>query len=509
MITPVAANHPALSQFRAALANFASLNVTHETGVRAAFQTLLQTLAGGYGLTLVPEQTIEGTKIRPDGTLRDIYNLPRGYWESKDTADDLEAEIGKKKRKGYPFTNILFEDTRRAVLFQNQKRVHEADLSDAAQAATILSAFLTWQEPDPTSFDSAMARFGEVIPDLARGLIDRIGEEREKNAAFKAAFLDLFELCRETLNPQIQPGVVVEMLAQHLLTERLFRTIFDNADFVQRNVIAQKVEETIRVMVSRSFNRGDFTKTLDKYYYPIEAKARESSGWEQKQAFLNDLYERFFQDFSKKAADTQGIVYTPQPIVNFMVESVEALLRSEFGKSLSDKGVVVLDPCVGTGNFVQNLLRRLSPLTLTHKYEKELFCNENMLLPYYIASLNIEHAYWERAGQYAPFPGLCFADTLMLEHAFAGGSGKLDMFSEENAERVRAEQAAPVTVIIGNPPYNAGQKSENENNKNRVYEQSRKRVKDTYVKNSKAKLSSKAYDPYVQFFRWATDRLGD
>ena len=266
MITPIPVTHPALSQFRAALLNFASLNVTHETGVRAAFQTMLQTLSQENSLTLVPEQIVEGTKIRPDGTLRDIYNLPRGYWESKDTGDDLEAEIGKKKRKGYPFTNILFEDSNRAVLFQNRQPVDEADLTDNAQTARILHKFLTWQEPDPTSFDNAILRFGEVIPALAKGLIDIIEAERVKSASFADAFNSLFELCRETLNPQVQPGVVVEMLAQHLLTERLFRTIFDNADFVQRNVIAQKVEQTIKVMTASSFNRGEFTKTLDKYY---------------------------------------------------------------------------------------------------------------------------------------------------------------------------------------------------------------------------------------------------
>ncbi len=300
------------------------------------------------------------------------------------------------------------------------------------------------------------------------------------------------------------------MLTQHLLTERLFRTIFDNADFVRRNIIAQKIEETVTVMTARSFSRGDFTKTLDKYYYPIENKAKESTGWEQKQTFLNNLYERFFQDFSKKAADTQGIVYTPQPIVNFMLDSVDALLQSEFGKNLSDKGVVILDPCVGTGNFMQNLVRRLSPMTLAHKYKHELFCNENMLLPYYIASLNIEHAYYEKMETYAPFPGLCFTDTLTLEHAFVGGgTGKFNMFDAENAERVQAEQAAQITVIIGNPPYNVGQMNENENNKNRVHSSVAKRLTATYVKDSRATNKNALWDMYVRFFRWATDRLGD
>ena len=506
---PPSPSHPAFVRFRADLANLSALNVRHETGIRAPFQNLLSTLAQESGLTLVAEQTIEGTRIRPDGTLRDVYNLPRGYWESKDTDDDLENEINKKKRKGYPFTNIVFEDTQKAVLYQNSRRIYDADLTDASQTAALLTAFLTYQEPDPTSFDNAMNRFGEVIPALAAGLIDRINKERAESVRFATAFDSLYELCVKTLNPHIAPAVVVEMLAQHLLTERLFRTIFDNADFVRRNIIAQKVEETISVMVSRSFNRGDFTQALDKYYYPIESRARESSGWEQKQTFLNTLYERFFQDFSKKAADTQGIVYTPQPIVNFMVESVDALLQSEFNTSLSQKGVVVLDPCVGTGNFMQNLLRRISPLTLEHKYKHELFCNENMLLPYYIASLNIEHAFYEKAGYYEAFPGLCFADTLMLDNAFASGTGRLDYFSEENAERVQAEQDAPVTVIIGNPPYNVGQMNENENNKNRVHSTVARRLRDTYVKDSKATNKNALWDMYVRFFRWATDRLGE
>ena len=502
------AAHPSFQAYRAALTNFATLNVTHETGVRSAFQNLLQALAVGEDMTLVPEQVVEGTRARPDGTLRDSYNLPRGYWEAKDTNDDLETEILKKKRKGYPFTNILFEDTQKGVLFQNQKRVFDADLRDTGQAATLLHTFLAWQEPDPTSFDNAQARFGEVIPDLARGLIDRIEKERAESPAFAAAFGKLFALCVETLNPQVQPGIVVEMLAQHLLTERLFRTIFDNSDFVQRNVIAHKVEETIQVMMSQSFNRSDFTKTLDKYYYPIESKAREATTWEQKQAFLNSLYERFFKDFSKKSADTQGIVYTPQPIVDFMLESVDSLLKSEFGTSLSHDGVVVLDPCVGTGNFMQNIVRRLKPMNLKRKYQTELFCNENMLLPYYIAGLNIEHAYYERAGAYEPFTGLCFTDTLLLENAFTTDStGTLEYFDEENAERVQAQQEAKITVIIGNPPYNVGQKSENDNNKNRAYKVVDSRVASTYAKASKASNKNALSDPYVKFFRWATDRL--
>jgi predicted helicase len=445
---------------------------------------------------------VEGTRLRPDGTLRDAFNLPRGYWEAKDTDDDLDTEIRRKTRKGYPLTNILFEDSRRAVLYQNKRVVMEADVRDVRPLANLLTTFLRYEEPDHDAFDTAMQRFGEVIPDLAAGLMRRIAEERRDSERFRSAFAEFFELCQATLNPQIKPEVIDEMLAQHLLTERLFRTIFDNPDFVQRNVIAREIEKVIEALTSRSFNRSDFTRTLDPFYVPIEREARNITDWSQRQAFLNLLYERFFQDFSRKAADTQGIVYTPQEIVDFMCASVDDVLKSEFGLSLSSPGVCILDPCVGTGNFVVNLIRRIEPMQLRHKYERELFCNENMLLPYYIACLNIEHAYYERAGEYRPFEGICFADTLDL----AKGQ-QLAFFAEANSDRVEREKQARITVILGNPPYNVGQQNENDNNKNRKYPVVDARVSETYARDSKATNRKALSDAYVKFFRWATDRL--
>src|SRR5579863_4003074 len=243
------------------------------------------------------------------------------------------------------------------------------------------------------------------------------------------------------------------MLVQHLLTERLFRTIFNNADFINRNVIAAEIEKVIRALTSRSFNRNDFEKSLDRFYVAIEGAARTLDNWTEKQHFLDTVYERFFQGFSIKQADTHGIVYTPQEIVEFMVASVEEVLRSDFGASLSTPGVQVLDPCVGTGNFIVNILRRISGSTLAHKYASDLFCNEIMLLPYYIASLNIEHAYYERTGEYKSFEGICFADTLNLE------AMQMQMFSEKNTTRMQQERDAQIMVVIGNPPYNVGQKS--------------------------------------------------
>jgi predicted helicase len=291
------------------------------------------------------------------------------------------------------------------------------------------------------------------------------------------------------------------MLVQHMLTERLFRTVFDNPDFTRRNVIAVEIERVIDALTSREFDRHGFQRTLDRFYVAIEGAARSLTEWSEKQAFMNMVYERFFQGYSVKDADTHGIVYTPQEIVDFMCASVEAVLQREFGTSLSAPGVQILDPCTGTGNFVVNLIRRIAGASLEQKYREDLFANEIMLLPYYIASLNIEHAYYERTGRYEPFEGVCFVDTLELE------GQQMQMFTEANTERIQRQKAAEIRVIIGNPPYNMGQMNENDNNKNRSYPVVDSRIRTTYSKASDATLNNKLYDAYVRFFRWATDRL--
>ena len=185
-----------------------------------------------------------------------------------------------------------------------------------------------------------------------------------------------------------------------------------------------------------------------------------------------------------------------------MCASVEEVLQREFGTSIAEPGVQILDPCVGTGSFIVNLLHRIPRHKLKHKYLHDLYCNEIMLLPYYIASLNIEHEYYERTGEYLPFEGICFADTLEL----AEGQ-QLSMFVEQNTERIQREKDAPIMVVIGNPPYNVGQVNENDNNKNRRYDSIDKRVSQTYAKDSQASNKNALSDAYVKFFRWAVDRL--
>ncbi|MBZ0319912.1 MAG: DUF559 domain-containing protein, partial [Anaerolineae bacterium] len=483
--------------------------VTHELAVREAFKGLLDAVGALNKWTLVVEERVAGVKkvVRPDGTLKDEYRLAHGYWEAKDSKDDLYAEIAKKFERGYPKSNIIFEDTRRAVLYQNGRHVGEYDLSSPGDVADLLNQFLSFTEPTIEEFHAAVEKFKTDTKRHAESLADLIHDAHRTNKAFEAAFNEFFELCKTALNPNISRDAVDEMLIQHLLTERLMRTVLDNPDFARRNVIAVEVEKVIDALTSKSFSRAEFLGKLDYFYKAIEGAARNWTDFGEKQHFINTVYERFFQGYAVKVADTHGIVYTPQPIVDFMCAAVEEVLRDEFNLSLADDDVCIIDPATGTGNFIINLLHRIhqaAPHRLTEVYQKRLFANEVMLLPYYVASLNIEHAYFDLTGQYAPFEGLCFVDTLDLAE---GAQMALSFITQKNSERVERQKQAPITVIIGNPPYNVGQLNENDNNKNRKYEVIDGRVGETYVKHSRATNRNALSDVYVKFFRWATDRL--
>lgn len=486
------------------LRNYRAHGIRHEGALETAFQRLLADTAQRIGWTLNPKQPfrLNGTSIVPDGTLLDSFNFPRGYWEAKDPDDNLETEIRKKTTKGYPLTNIIFEDTQQAVLFQDRQEALRIDLADASKLADLLNQFFAWTKPEYAKFTRAVEDFKDRIPVLARELADKIRQAHKDNAKFRSVFENFFGLCQNSLNPNIRQDAVGEMLVQHLLTERVIRKTLDDPEFMRRNVIAVEVEKVIAALVSKTFSRDEFQKSLAPFYAAIEGAARTIPEFRDKQHFLGTVYERFFQGYSVKLADTHGIVYTPQAIVDFMCASVEDVLREEFGLALGSPGVTIIDPCTGTGNFVMNLIRRVPGRDLPRVYREQLFANEVMLLPYYIAALNIEHTYYERTGEYEAFEGLCFVDTLDL----AREKGTFD-FTEKNSERVERQKRTPITVIIGNPPYNVGQLNENDNNKNRKYPVIEKRVRETYARDSAATNKNALWDAYVKFFRWAVDRL--
>ena len=506
--------HKPIKNYYAELKQFTKLGAQHEGAVRVAFQNLLQHYATLRGLTLICEKTRttpNGNHIRIDGEIVTDFGLIFGHWEAKDLLDDLPVEAQQKFAIGYPTKNIIFQTPHRAILYQNGALVLDLDITEPRDLIQLLETFFAYTEENLAEWDAAVNTFQDTIPQLGAKLEALIQTERQNTPEFREAFAHFHQQCRDAINPNLAETEVERMLAQHLMTERIFRTVFNNLDFTRRNIIAREIENVIDVLTRYAFDRAQFFKELNPFYTAIEKTASTLSDFSQKQDFLNTLYQRFFQDFSVKDADRHGVVYTPQPIVDFMVNSVQHLLKTHFGKSLADTGVHIIDPFVGTGNFIVRLMQDIPGIAMDKKYKGELHCNEVMLLPYYIATMNIEHAYFEKMGRYEPFKHICFVDTFDTFGLMdaPNQTGEFAYFTPENTLRVREQKETPMFVVIGNPPYNAGQQNENDNNKNRPHEAVDNRVRATYVAASTAQLNNKVYDPYVKSLRWASDKIGE
>ncbi|MFM6196786.1 MAG: type ISP restriction/modification enzyme [Planktothrix sp.] len=504
--------HKPVKAYYHALQQFAKLGVSHELAVKDAFADLLKACCQQFDLTLIPEKEIKlttGKRIRVDGALVRDGSIRYGIWEAKDSHDKLDREVKQKFAVGYPQDNIIFQAPERAILWQGGKQICDEDITKPQILVDTLKLFFEYRTPAIAQWETAAAEFGGRVQDLSTKLINLIATQRKTNANFIQAFTHFTDICRQAINPNLSEAAVEEMLIQHLLTERIFRRIFDNPDFTRRNIIAVEIEKVIQVLTSKSFSRDHFLGEVDYFYRALEDAAQTINDYSEKQHFLNTVYEKFFQGFAVKVADTHGIVYTPQPIVNFMVKSVEDILQKEFGKSLNDQGVHILDPFVGTGNFILRVMQEIRKTALPYKYEHELHCNEVMLLPYYIAAMNIEHQYFEATGTYKPFEGICLVDTFSDQQV-----QQLSLFTPENTARVQRQRSSPIFVIIGNPPYNASQLNENDNNKNQKHSNKDKtgiddRIAATYAKDSKATLKRFLFDPYVKAIRWASDRIVD
>ena len=502
--------HKPIKEYYAELKAYDSIGAAHEGAVRTAFQNLLQHYCRQANLILVCEKTRtapDNRRIRPDGEIVDAFGLPYGYWEAKDTQDNLHVEAEKKFAAGYPAKNIIFQSPTHALVYQHEHQQLDVDITEPRNLVHVLQTFFAYQEENISAWHTAVTEFKETVPALGDRLATLIKTERQNNPHFQDAFTRFHQQCQTSINPNLSVAAVEEMLIQHLLTERIFRTVFNNRDFTRRNIIAREIENVIDALTSQTFDRNLFLQSLDPFYVAIEQTAATITDFSQKQGFLNTVYEQFFQGFSVKVADTHGIVYTPQPIVDFMVKSVEHILQTEFNRSMSDSGVHLIDPFVGTGNFIVRIMQELEPIALERKYTvapPELQCNEVMLLPYYIASLNIEHAFYTATHRYAPYEGICLVDTFEMAE-----ERQMSLFTAANTARVEKQKETDMFVVIGNPPYNMGQVNENDNNKNRKYKTMDKRIADTYVKDSKATLRNKLYDPYVKAIRWASDRIGD
>ena len=481
-----------------------------ETSIRNAFYNLLNEYAKQKGLMLIPEITIKtpkGKNVTPDGTLKDTLRQDWGYWESKDEADIIDEEIKKKFDKGYPSDNILFEDSQTAVLFQSGAEVQRIKMSDAEALDRIILSFINFERPEVKNFRRAIELFKQDIPKVTDTLRDMLEEQENNNPVFVKERDKFLKLCHDSINPEVTKADIREMMIQHILTEDIFNTVFDETQFHRENNIARQLEAVINTFFTGQIKRTALS-TVQHYYQAINAAAAGIADHHEKQKFLKVVYETFYKSYNPKAADRLGVVYTPNEIVRFMIESTDYLLHKHFNKFLEDKGVEILDPATGTGTFICDIIDHIRKDKLEYKYKNEIHANEIAILPYYISNLNIEFTYTQKMGKYAEFESLCFMDTLEnMGFKYRGKQFSMfEPFTEENSKRIYRQNTKNISVVIGNPPYNANQANENDNNKNREYPEIDKRIKETFIKYSTAQ-KTKVYDMYARFYRWAFDRL--
>jgi len=493
---------------------------TKEQSIKISFLNLLNDYCRKRNLLIVSEVSIKNKKgetIRPDGIIKNRSRFNCGYWESKANVN-LEKEIELKINSGYPLSNTLFQDTQFAILYQNEQFVLKVSTEDYPEFDKLLDQFVSYEIKEIKEFNVEVENFKNNLPDILKELNRMIKEQEANNEDFISSQQNFFKICQNSINKNITLFDINEMLIQHILTEEIFISIFNDAQFHHENNIAKELYKVGSTFFKGSVKRDTLDK-VKKYYSVIKLLAAAIDNHHDKQVFLKTIYEDFYKAYNPDKADTMGIVYTPSEIIKFQLESVETLLENHFKKTLSNREVKILDPCTGTGSYICDLIDHLPKKDLEYKFKNEIFANELGLLPYYIANLNIEYTYRQRMGNYIEFEHICWTDTLdntgYLKEVNMDLFGLGDAFIE-NTERIKKQNEQKISVIIGNPPYNANQKNENDNNKNRDYYLDSKkktggidgRISDTYIQESNAQ-KTKLYDPYARFYRWASDRISE
>lgn len=351
------------------------------------------------------------------------------------------------------------------------------------------------------------------VADIARRHIQGIEFILEQNPDSKYAFEKFLQSLRHNINESIDQSQAIEMLAQHLITLPIFDALFGEYSFVKNNPVSSAMEQIVEELSQFGFEKEQ--KELQPFYDSVRLRAEGIDNAQAKQKIIITLYDKFFSTGFKSTTERLGIVFTPVEVVDFIVKSVDVVLRKHFGKTLASENVHILDPFTGTGTFITRTLHYLKSLMdngeitfddILRKYTQELHANEIVLLSYYIAAINIEAVFDEINGDepYVPFEGIVLTDTFESTET---EDTLDDTFFGTNDKRLKRQQEKPITAIIGNPPYSIGQTNANDNNKNISYPKLEQRLEETYVSRSSTTLSKGLYDSYIKAFRWASDRL--
>jgi predicted helicase len=358
-------------------------------------------------------------------------------------------------------------------------------------------------------------QWAKNVAEIAERQMERITRLIKDDGKHQKEFEKFLGGLRKNINPSISEPEAVEMLSQHIITKPVFDALFEGYSFVNHNPISVSMQKMLDLLEEQSLDKD--TETLEKFYESVKMRAQGIDNSEGKQKIIIELYDKFFKTAFPKMVEKLGIVYTPTECVDFIIHSVNDVLKKEFGRGLTDENIHCLDPFTGTGTFITRLLQSgiIEEKDLERKYKHELHANEIVLLAYYIAAINIENAYHDATpdpddgigkSKYTPFDGIVLTDTFQLGETDDGEKLFSEMFPQ-NSKRVERQKKSPLRVIFGNCPYSIGQKSANDNAQNQKYVKLDSRIENTYAKLSSAGLNKSLYDTFIKAFRWSTDRL--
>lgn len=476
-----------------------------------------------YGYIIIPvviPENVEGDEVlskHPNfKVVWTVLNALRAH-DDRFNAEVNKIELSKQKPKHILFGGVGSTHDDDSV----DSSLADATRQDTTSAAMQMAQQLSLQFEDLQNvFYAKMVtkvgskRYWELwakdIAKIAEEHIERIRRLIADEGKHKRAFEQLMRGLRKNINPNLTEQEVIEMLSQHLIAMPVFEALFGNYEFAVSNPVSKAMQKMLALLDDEAKTEEE-NERLQKFYDYVRTTVGDITDAEGRQRLIVELYDKFFKVASPKTVEKLGIVYTPVEVVDFIIHSVGYIIQKEFGRSLSDENVHILDPFTGTGTFITRLLQSglISRDALERKYLKEIHANEIVLMAYYIASINIENVYHSLMPdkEYKSFDGICLTDTFQL-----GEQGTDEnLFSEQfptNSKRVIAQKKCPITVIIGNPPYSIGQKSANDNAQNQSYPILEKQIESTYVAESKATLNRSAYDSYIKAIRWSTDRLG-
>lgn len=321
----------------------------------------------------------------------------------------------------------------------------------------------------------------------------------------------------ETMSPNMTEREAAGMLAQHLVTQPVFDAFFENYEFSAHNPVSQIMNDVIKEIVAQDM-LSDLQRSLAPFYESVQKRIRGIDDPTTRHEVLKELYETFLKTAFPELTDLLGVVYTPVEIVDWLLRSADEAHRQEFGTGLGDKGVEILDPFSGTGTFLTRLIEsNLIPTeNLDNKYRKELSAIDILPTAYYLSAINIEESFHGRKiliedhPDYEPFLGIALGNTL-IQPVNKDVSIPLGLFGmpESNTPVLNSINHKDVSVIIGNPPWRAGQKDITDNNPTPMHQFVYNRITDTYVAKSTAHQKKGLYDIYLRAIRWASDRIGD